>query len=132
MEANIERTLRRKVDFLRSELDLEVSNGEKDNAEIGDAASVMAQMRGDGHDANLQDVVFQQVLPPSLPMAESESHSMLASQGKNTFTSHERRRLLAQMLATNPDVLTLSIENNLKPKLDQTEPNCIRLSKLVP
>ena len=119
LEANVERTLRRKVDFLRSELDLEVSNRGDDNAEeIDNAANVTVQMRGDAHDANLQNIVFEQVSAPSLPMSDNASPTIVASQGKTTFTSRERRRLLAQMLATNPDILTLSIENNLQPKLD--------------
>ena len=38
--------------------------------------------------------------------------------GTGVFTDSDKKRLLAGMLATVPDILTLSIENNLQPKFD--------------
>jgi predicted transcriptional regulator with HTH domain len=87
LEANVDRTLKWKVAFLRENLGLDVDDN-------GD----------DGVDTDL-DRNFQ----VEIPSLDAPSSSL------STF---ERKRLLAQMIATNPDILTLSIENNLQPKFD--------------
>jgi len=90
LEANLERTLKRKVQFLQMELGLivDVATMEKDDLSL--------------YTLGTNDLV-------QLPNVQSFHVS--------TLTNHQKRRLLAQMLATNPDILTLSIENNLDPKI---------------
>jgi hypothetical protein len=90
LEANLERTLKRKVQFLQMELGLIVD---------------VATMEND--DASLCTLGTNNLV--QLPNVQSFHVS--------TLTNHQKQRLLAQMLATNPDILTLSIENNLDPKI---------------
>lgn len=86
-EANLERTLKRKVSFLRSQLDLEIEE-EKVGQYIETGEPVIVD----------------------LPDPEPDKDF--------TLSSYSKKRLLAQMIATNPDILTLSIEKNLEPKFN--------------
>ena len=88
--ANVDRTLRRKVSFLRENLGLEIS---KDN--------IIERGKEDN------------TLQVDIPQVETTSTESI--QPLSTF---EKKRLIAQMIATNPDILTLSIENNLQPKFE--------------
>ena len=84
LEANVDRTLVRKVNFLRSQLGLELSiDGNTDKAEMEDFKISLPS----------QDNVYN-------------------------LTTSDKKRLLAQIIATTPDILTLSIENNMEPKFD--------------
>jgi hypothetical protein len=94
LEANLERTLKRKVQFLQTELGLNISLDDEtmDQNDVSSGATTSSTM----------DMV-------ELPNVQNFHLS--------TLTHHQKQRLLAQMLATNPDILTLSIENNLQPKI---------------
>ena len=113
LEANVERTLKRKVEFLRLELGLEVE------LEVDDCIA-MSSVGGGGIDTMDEPEVEQPKVEAPLPSLSnsSTSHSQNASPTRATLTNTDKKRLLAQMLATNPDILTLSIDNNLKPKFD--------------
>jgi len=90
-EANLERTLKRKVSFLRSQLDLEIDEEQhvhKDRQFIETGGPVNIEIPGPEPDKDF------------------------------SLSSYSKRRLLAQMIATNPDILTLSIEKNLEPKFN--------------
>jgi hypothetical protein len=89
LEANIERSLRRKIDFFRQQLDLEFNPVDMDF----------------GHGT-------QPITTSQHPIPVPDVHAMA------TLSTIEKKRLLAQMLATNPDILTLSIESNLAPKFE--------------
>lgn len=89
--ANLERNIKQKIFFLRSELSLQL-----------DAAD-------DGLANNIQ--LFKVEVPH--PNANEDGDT---SNPEIKLSNFEKKRLLAQMLATVPDILTLSIENNLKPK----------------
>lgn len=97
MEANLERTLKRKVNYLRTVLGLEV---EKDDYNIESFS-----------DSTWEEMTHTKraimVLDPP-PWTENIIQPL---------TSFQKRRLLAQMLAINPDIFTLSIENNIEPKI---------------
>ena len=85
LEANVERSLKRKIDFFRQELDLVVNDDDDDD------------------DDDRIQVTTQQMPHPNATA---------------TLTGKDKKRLLAQMLATNPDILTLSIDSNLAPKFE--------------
>lgn len=84
LEANVDRTLVRKVNFLRSQLGLELSIDENTDK------------------AEKEDV---KILLPSQDNVDN-------------LTASDKKRLLAQIIATTPDILTLSIENNMEPKFE--------------
>lgn len=84
LEANVDRTLVRKVNFLRSQLGLELSIDENTDK------------------AEMEDV---KILLPSQDNVDN-------------LTASDKKRLLAQIIATTPDILTLSIENNMEPKFE--------------
>ncbi len=98
LEANVELTLKRKVSFLRHEMDLEV---QVEYEEVHETQGYILTGKKDETDHISLSV------PISKKSPESESISL---------SSYKKKRLIAQMLATNPDILTLSIENNLRPK----------------
>jgi len=103
LEANVERTLTTKVDFLRRELGLEMDD---DGDECGSASQ---DMRWHGQQVKLE---------APLPSAESSESGVTRK-----LSNYEKTRLLAQMISTAPDILTLSIDNNLKPKFDYFRKN---------
>ena len=90
LEANLQRTLKTKIDFLRTNLALSLTDS--------DDYTTTTPIRNDDID------VIVEIPNPN------DSHVVL--------TDFQKRRLLAQMLAINPDILTLSIESNLQPKFD--------------
>lgn len=98
LEANVERTLKRKVSFLREKLGLRIDLDEEEDARVENISR------------------DEQVDIPQLESIPTQQSS--SSDAKRKLTNYEKKRLLAQMLATNPDILTLSIENNLQPKFD--------------
>jgi DNA-binding transcriptional MerR regulator len=108
LEANVERNLRPKVDFLRSELGLELdADFEQEDGENPIGFCV----------ANNNDQPIKVEAPfPELKSQKDGKVATRASTNEMNPTNVEKKRLLAQMLATVPDILTLSIENNLKPK----------------
>ena len=122
LEANVERTLTRKVDFLRDELGLEL-----DMEDVDDDVHVHVHVHVDVHiddihmdpnDVSTQrmDVGEQVKLEPRFP--STDAYAEQDGTRKQELTNHEKKRLLAQMIATAPDILTLSIDKNLKPKFD--------------
>ena len=82
LEANVERTLKVKVEYLRQMLDLEVN----DIIDLEDEKKAM------------------------IPIPVPTDREDISCVGK--------KRLLAQMIAKNPDILTFSIENNLAKKFE--------------
>jgi len=89
LEANIERSLKRKIDFFRHELELQVHH----NSE---------------HVLHNESYVTELLTPIPIPPVDEMA----------SLTCIQKKRLLAQMLASNPDILTLSIESNLTPKFE--------------
>jgi len=96
LEANLERTLKRKVAFFRENLGLEIDEGGDDIDDDGDVNNKSIQVE--------------------IPPLEKKSPS--SSSSTATLTNFQKKRLLAQMLSINPDILTFSIENNLQPKIE--------------
>lgn len=88
--ANVERTLARKVEFLRNKLGLEM---------VHEDERISVTRTG-----NTKFQPIEVSVPPPIGVAK--------------LTNHEKKRLLAQMIAKSPDILTLSIENNLIRKFD--------------
>eukprot|EP00551_Chaetoceros_affinis_P004855 CAMPEP_0203665760 /NCGR_PEP_ID=MMETSP0090-20130426/2929_1 /ASSEMBLY_ACC=CAM_ASM_001088 /TAXON_ID=426623 /ORGANISM="Chaetoceros affinis, Strain CCMP159" /LENGTH=704 /DNA_ID=CAMNT_0050529431 /DNA_START=273 /DNA_END=2387 /DNA_ORIENTATION=- len=92
LEANVDRTLKRKVAFLRDNLGLDLD----EELKVGNETEIN------------NDLKDEQVEIPELSTKSTRTE----------ISNFQKKRLLAQMLATNPDILTLSIENNLQPKFD--------------
>jgi hypothetical protein len=109
LEANVERTLTKKVNFLRQELGLDAYDEECVDGDGDDVPLVEVE-----HGWNRQKVEIP--LPRSLLLQEKDEND--ASGTIMALSPYQSRRLLAQMIATTPDILTLSIETNLKPKID--------------
>lgn len=131
LEANVERTLSKKVNFLREQLGLDVGEECEDDNDDGDVDNAAAA--DDGDDYSLVDKVHgwngrkvEIPLPRSLLAPEKNEHDV--SGPKSSLTPYESKRLLAQMIATTPDILTLSIDTNLKPKFDYFA-NILKLEK---
>ncbi len=99
--ANLDRTLKRKVSFLRDNLTLDI---------IGYTGFDNDMDKGDNVDGNNSDDPNVKEMQVEIPPLEQST--------KQQLSTYQKRRLLAQMIATNPDILTLSIENNLQPKFD--------------
>jgi len=98
LEANVERTLMAKVDFLRRELGLELED------------------EGDDCGPTLEDISWDGQVKLDAPLSSSKNDN--DNEIAHKLSNYEKTRLLAQMIATAPDILTLSIDNNLKPKFD--------------
>lgn len=118
LEANVERTLTRKVDFLRDELGLELDM-EEASADV-DVDVDVDGIHIDPNDVNIQrmDAGEQVKLEPRFPSTDADADAEQDGTRKQKLTNYEKKRLLAQMIATAPDILTLSIDKNLKPKFD--------------
>ena len=100
LEANVERTLKRKVSFLRDNLGLNFSQD-------GNDKDLLA-----GGEEEYDTIV-------EIPQFDTNTTgTSLSSSSSSTLSSFQKKRLLGQMLATNPDILTFSIENNLHPKFE--------------
>jgi len=91
LEANVDRTLRKKIQYLRNSLFLEL-------------------VFIDEEPFDFINVEFKEMKDEVDIPSPSANGKLLAN--------NDKRRLLAQMIAINPDILTLSIENNLAPKFD--------------
>jgi mTERF. len=115
LEANVERTLSKKVNFLREHFGLDVGeeckdgDGDVDNAADDDYSLVDKVQMWNGCKVEIP-------LPRSLLVPKKDENGV--SEPKSSLTPYESKRLLAQMIATTPDILTLSIDTNLKPKFD--------------
>jgi hypothetical protein len=94
LEANVERNLKPKVELIREHLGLELEDG-----------FIGAERRGSGEEVAIP-------IPTTL-----EARTMTTTKEVQQLSNAEKQRLLAQMIATNPDILTLSIEKNLLPKI---------------
>ena len=130
LEANVERTLSKKVEFLKQALDLDDTGSDDHDHPEGN------QFRGkDCHDVGEDGIMITRKVTIPLPrrfLSLQDSNNAGDHDGDamdnddhddraipNQFlTSFDQRRLLAQMIATAPDILTLSIDTNLKPKFD--------------
>mmetsp|Transcript_4100 Transcript_4100/g.7864 ORF Transcript_4100/g.7864 Transcript_4100/m.7864 type:complete len:775 (+) Transcript_4100:111-2435(+) len=114
LEANVERTLIKKVNFLRQELGLEICGRYNDKDDEG-------VLRNDNFNelANMQNGWNRQKVEIPLPKSLVVQEQYQGALGTDiSLSPYECQRLLAQMIATAPDILTLSIETNLKPKFE--------------